>query len=243
MFVRAFPMIKRVSFSYCEWERNWLAPTTCVFRELPQPPVKTVICLEHVGIHDSVSQAILEVLLQRDTFKLDLKGANIYWDTLENFPMYEEFFHVVGTNLQTLELRVCVWGRHEPDAIIQLLSKCRQLSSFSINISGFQRRCFVLFESILETVTVSSLKEFTIHCTLDSALERKRFIPWEKVDDTLSDAARLPVFRQFTVVVYHAGFGLSVDPSSLDAVHNNLSESMPRLLQAGMLRVLIGAAS
>ncbi|KAF9026540.1 hypothetical protein BDZ89DRAFT_1067524, partial [Hymenopellis radicata] len=89
MFVRAFPMVQRVSFSRCEWECNW---PTSVFRELPQPPVKTLICLEHVCIHDSVPQAILEVLLQRDTFKLDLQGANIYWDTglesLENFSIY-----------------------------------------------------------------------------------------------------------------------------------------------------------
>ncbi|KAF9026535.1 hypothetical protein BDZ89DRAFT_30822 [Hymenopellis radicata] len=71
-FVRAFPMVKRVSFSCCEWDHNW---PTSVFRALQQPPVKP--CFEHVCIHDSLSQAILEVLLQRDTFTLDLKGATV----------------------------------------------------------------------------------------------------------------------------------------------------------------------
>ncbi|KAF9026522.1 hypothetical protein BDZ89DRAFT_1067501 [Hymenopellis radicata] len=248
VFVRAFPKVKRVSFSSCSWHDHSSTPS--VFRELPNLPVQTLICLERVTIHNypPSPQPILELLLQRDAFKLDLKGVNIFWETdldcLANFSMYEKFFNVVGTNLQTLELDVRVLDHHKPMvAIIQLLFKCRQLSSFSINICYRQRSTPVKwFEAILETVTASSaasLKEFIIHCDLRVDIERNKCIPWHKVDDVLSNAMRLPVFIKFELVDCYIDMkdGPWLDSSIREAVYGRLKELTPRLLQTGVLRI------
>ncbi len=247
-----------MSFSTCEWDAEWKAPTMTpifAFCGLPEPLVQAVICLEHVSIHDSPPQAILEILLQCNMFKLNsLKGVKFHWEEehLMDFAMYAKFFRVVGNNLQTIILGVHVMDSHNPygtlasaygdghggllsiSDILQLLSRCRRLSSFSIN-TCYRRRYkhLVWFGPILEAVATSTLEEFTIHCILYWMRDRNQYIPWAQIDDTLSDAARVPLFRTLNVVT-----GLQeTEPLWRGVVHCTCRDYMPRLLYAGKLRV------
>ncbi|KAF8904286.1 hypothetical protein CPB85DRAFT_1255442 [Mucidula mucida] len=240
LFVRTFLKVKRLSFSTCEWDAEWKAPTMTpifAFCGLPEPPVQAVICLEYISIHDCPPQAILEILLQRNTFKLNsLKGVKFHWEEehLMDFATYAKFFRVVGNNLQTIILGVHVMDSHNPYDILQLLSRCRRLSSFSIN-TCYRRRYkhLVWFGPILEAVATSTLEEFTIHCILYWMRNRNQYIPWAQIDDTLSDAARVPLFRTLNVVT-----GLQeTEPLWRGVVHCTCRDYMPRLLYAGKPRV------
>ncbi len=91
------------------------------------------------------------------------------------------------------------------------------------------------FLPVLEAAATSSLEELTIHCNLTPT--RHDDFAWRQVDDMLS---RLPVFTTFNIVIHVVNLqhALLVDANGRDAVHRNLRESMPHLVQAGMLRIL-----
>ncbi|KAF8904285.1 hypothetical protein CPB85DRAFT_1318020 [Mucidula mucida] len=244
LFIRAFPKVKRVSFSNCifTWRDPDALTMASVLGGFPEPRVQTLV---YVSIHNCPSQAILEMLLQCNTFELNLEGVKIYWDEerLTDFPTYKEFFRVVGNSLRTIELgvRLSDFQQHNPDDIIQLLSECRQLSSFSINTSYRSRDMFsVWFEPIIKIVATPTLEELNIHCNLYSTRGWNLYIPWFKVDGMLSDVARVPLFRRLNVVIHcidTEDVKLLVEHGRKEAVHSILRELMPRLLQADMLRI------
>ncbi len=93
-----------------------------VFRGFPELPSQTLICLEHLRIHQSPPQTILAILFQRDTFKLNLKGVNISLDMdferMETFHMYDKFFRVVGNKLRTIVLEVRLMDYRKPDGML-----------------------------------------------------------------------------------------------------------------------------
>ncbi|KAF9026523.1 hypothetical protein BDZ89DRAFT_1134715 [Hymenopellis radicata] len=178
-FVHAFPRLRELSLSSIAWREIPIAEQvpTSVFHELPAQLCKQPPCLERVILERCTpSQGIIIGLLHRDAFQLGLETIGLHWnrDLEANLPAYEKLFAVIGPALRSINLEVY----HHPDAsaMVRLLLKCQQLTSFSINIDrmmhgalhgdfNFHTETLCLFESILEALEESSsshLQEFHI---------------------------------------------------------------------------------
>lgn len=126
-------------------------------------------------------------------------------------------------------------------AILQLLSKCRRLSSFLLDLFMMNdyRHSAQWFAPMVETLTracSSHLTEFIIQCFLNTDHRRNKFIPWEVLDKTLSNQTQFPKLGKLHVVV-NGVLGAPSGDKAAEAACAHLENMMPQLIKAGRLNV------
>ncbi|KAF9026546.1 hypothetical protein BDZ89DRAFT_1067530 [Hymenopellis radicata] len=245
-FIRACSNTKSLEFAGIRWEEDLHAPV--FFRDLSVLWGKRPVRLKQISLRDMTPSTslrpVLEMLLERDAFELDLEKLVLDWDgTWNSSSFHKSFSRAIGSSLKTITLHVGVPRNQDPGDIIQLLSRCNQLSSFILIIlTTIVPHSIHWFEPILDTLAEASsshLKKITIECGFYTDLEKNQFLPWAKLESAISNTRRFPVFEKLRVVVTQ----VSRSPADRWRSHaadiekdvcRNLEESMPRAAKAGL---------
>ncbi|KAF9026539.1 hypothetical protein BDZ89DRAFT_1067522 [Hymenopellis radicata] len=250
VFICACQNLKSLAFeAYNGWEDGATISSALeapVFRDPAVLSSRRPICLKRLSFgYASVcllsSRAFLEMLLTRAAFQLDLEEFNLTWERDWSNPLQESFFQAIGFSLKTITLSPSVPYNQDPSEIIRLLSKCTQLSSFTLHIikrygEGPPVRWFAPMLDTLARVSSTHLKEFVVKCRLCGAdVEKNQYLPWAKLDDAFSNTSCFPVFRKLCVVISFSS--RTFYSGGTESVYRFLEESMPTTLKAGLLEI------